>query len=265
MGTLQGVSQVNSIKSQLNRLLISMDSEGRSLTAYGLNVSDDGLFSFNASKLTQKLNEDPDDVESFFKGISSTDALSYYAKDPIQAGAINLQYGDFKLNGFSFVFSTEDSNSAEDNLIAFKDRINQYTSEHGVVASLDPNGTHIVLKSSDGTDIKIEGNASKLAQLGVESTDLKSTITSNVGIFSSLSETLDNMLKESTGSITLLDNQYTSEQKRLTLERSRTMEQLDNKYATMVAQFAAYDTIIANLNNQFSSLQSMIDTQLNSN
>ena len=48
MRTLQGVSQVNSIKSQLNRLLISMDSEGRSLTEYGLRVSEDGLFSFNS-------------------------------------------------------------------------------------------------------------------------------------------------------------------------------------------------------------------------
>jgi len=264
MGTLQGVSQVNSIKSQLNRLLISMDSEGRSLTEYGLRVGEDGLFSFNAVKLIEKLNENPDDVESFFKGLSTADELSYYSKDPIQAGAIDLQYGDFKLNGFSFVFATPAGNSAEENLTAFKDKINQYTSEHGVIASLDANGTRLILKSSSGTDIKIEGNASKLAQLGVESIDLKSKITSNVGVFSSLSEILDNMLKESNGSITLLDNQYTNEQKRLTEERKRTMEQLDSKYAAMVSQFAAYDTIIANLNNQFSSLQSMIDAQLNS-
>jgi flagellar hook-associated protein 2 len=72
------------------------------------------------------------------------------------------------------------------------------------------------------------------------------------------------MVSNNGGSITLLNEQFTNEQKRLNKERARAVEQLDSKYATMVAQFAAYDTMIANLNNQFATLQSMIDAQLNS-
>jgi len=46
-------------------------------------------------------------------------------------------------------------------------------------------------------------------------------------------------------------------------EKEKTQKSLDAKYATMEERFLAYDKIISKLNNEFSSLKSMIEAEYN--
>lgn len=83
----------------------------------------------------------------------------------------------------------------------------------------------------------------------------------NDGIFARLNDLLANATDSVDGSLTLLDNQYKNDEKRLQAERDRNLEILDARYNTMAMQFAMYDEMIGKLNNNFMALQSMIDAQ----
>jgi flagellar hook-associated protein 2 len=261
-GSLQGVSQVTSIKTELNKLLTSMDSDGRSLDAYGLTLEEGGLLSFDSSTLQSKLTEDPTDVEDFFKGMTTFDPTVYNAKSDVSAGALEFTTGDLEINGISVLFSSDASATAQENTQALRDAINEANIDD-IVASIDSTGTRLILTSSSGNYIEITGDSTKLASAGLSATSIYNDGTTSIGIFSQLYDTIDGMIGDS-GSLTLLDEQFTTAQDRLEKERERTMKMLDSKYETMVAQFAAYDAIIADLNNQFSTLQTMIETELDS-
>jgi flagellar hook-associated protein 2 len=224
-------------------------------------LQEGGLLKFNEATLMEKLTQDPTDVEDFFKGITTFDATSYSPNGAISAGELNFSTGDIIVNGKSVSFSSDPTATAEENAQAFRDAINQ-AGISGVVASLDGTGTRIMLNRSDGGEIEISGRSDKLSSVGFTTTSIYNEGNTTVGIFSKLGETLEGMLGDR-GSLTLYENQLTDSQKRMQTERERTISQLDSKYQTMAAQFAAYDSIIANLNNQFSALQSMIDAEAN--
>lgn len=263
-GSLQGNSQVNAIKTILNRLLTSMDSNGRSLDQYGLSLNDNGLLQLTESTLREKLSNNALDVESFFKGMSTPNTTVYTPKNGVNAGALDLKYGDLTINGTAIILTTPEGSTAEENALALRDAINKALVAEGVTASLDPSGTKVVLNQKEGWDISVKGKTAGLNAVGYTARTVTGSFESNEGIFSQLNQSINKMVSNNGGSITLLNEQFTNEQKRLNKERARAVEQLDSKYATMVAQFAAYDTMIANLNNQFATLQSMIDAQLNS-
>ncbi|MBE0495201.1 MAG: flagellar filament capping protein FliD [Campylobacterales bacterium] len=262
-GSLQGNSQINAIKTVLNRLLTSMDSDGRSLDQYGLGLNDSGLLQLTESTLREKLTNNALDVESFFKGMSTPNTTIYTPKNSVSADALDLKYGDLTINGTAIIFTTP-GGSAEDNALALRDAINKALVADGITASLDSLGTKVILSQKDGWDISVKGNAAGLNAVGYTARTVTGSSESNEGIFSQLNQSIENMVSKDKGSITLLGEQFTNAQTRLSKEKERTMGQLDSKYATMVAQFAAYDTMIANLNNQFATLQSMIDAQLKS-
>ena len=264
-GSLQGNSQINAIKTVLNRLLTSMDSEGRSLDQYGLALNEGGLLELTESTLKEKLTNNALDVESFFKGMSTPNTTLYTPKNTVSAGALNLKYGDLTINGTAIIFTTPEGSSVEDNALALRDAINKALVAEGITASLDSSGTKVTLSQKEGWDISVKGSSTGLNAVGYTARTVTGSFESNEGIFSQLNQSIENMVSSNGGSITLLSEQFTNAQTRLTKERTRAIEQLDSKYATMVAQFAAYDVMIANLNNQFSTLQSMIDAQLNSN
>ena len=55
-----------------------------------------------------------------------------------------------------------------------------------------------------------------------------------------------------------------TESENLNKEKTATQTLIDDKYAQMKERFIQYDTIIAKLNSQFSTLKSMIDAEMNS-
>ncbi|MCK9546536.1 MAG: flagellar filament capping protein FliD [Sulfurospirillaceae bacterium] len=260
-GSLQGVSEVVTIRSDLNRVLTSMDIKGRSLDSYGLSLQEGGLLKFNKADLEEKLAQNPQDVEDFFKGMLTFDPTKYIAKSAMSAGELNIESKDFEINGVGISFSSDASASAADNAKNLRDAINS-AGIKGLVASLDTTGERLILTSNEGSEITIKGNSSTLNKIGLSATTIRNDGNQSEGVFGRLGKVFDNLLGNK-GSLTLLDNELTNSQKRLKLERERSVAQLDSKYQTMIAQFAAYDSIIAGLNQQFSSLQSMIDAQLN--
>ena len=75
---------------------------------------------------------------------------------------------------------------------------------------------------------------------------------------------INKKLEDYSGSGKLLDNYKSSlelEAKNFTKNRDLSMQSLNNRYDTMASRFAAYDSIISRINNQFSALQMMIDSE----
>jgi flagellar hook-associated protein 2 len=261
-GSLQGVSQISSLQSSLKRLLTSMDTEGRALANYGITLQENGTLKFDEGSFLEKLNEDPTNVEDFFKGMTTYDPISYTPTNEVSAGAISISENQFTINGVSVLFTSDAAATAEENAQALRDAINS-TDISGVVASLDSTGKKILLSQENGGDLEISGEASTLSSIGLNQTAIYNAGETSVGIFSKLEDLLSTSLGEN-GTIGLFESQLSSSQNRLQSERLKTIEQLNQKYEMMVTQFAAYDNIIANLNNQFSALQSMIDAEVNS-
>jgi len=84
------------------------------------------------------------------------------------------------------------------------------------------------------------------------------------GVFSKINNLYKSAVDSSSGFLTYLDQEFTSNKKRLEEEHEKAVARLDAKYETMAAKFAAYDTEINRINSGFSSLQMMIDTAINS-
>lgn len=90
-GTLQGISEVNSIRSSILADLFDSqvvdgtteDANGNkvntkvmlSMQDFGLSLNDAGTLSFDSSKFEQKVKEDPDSTESFFQILLNTKTL----------------------------------------------------------------------------------------------------------------------------------------------------------------------------------------------
>lgn len=73
-GIFQGESTVSRIKSSLNRILLTSDftQDIHNLIEVGIELNDAGLLTFDEAKLQSKLSENPDAVESVFRGYTST-------------------------------------------------------------------------------------------------------------------------------------------------------------------------------------------------
>ena len=79
------------------------------------------------------------------------------------------------------------------------------------------------------------------------------------GVFNTLNNYMDN-LTSSNGVLTLETNGLTSAATMLQTSETKTTASLDQKYATMTTQFAAYDAIMTNMTNSFAPLLSTINS-----
>ena len=88
--------------------------------------------------------------------------------------------------------------------------------------------------------------------------------TTTTGVF----DTLYDQMKNYTGyqkSLTTFQADLNKTLDKLTKDRETMTKRLDDRYAIMTKQFAAYDSVISKINNQFSSLKQMIDAQAAAN
>jgi flagellar hook-associated protein 2 len=96
----------------------------------------------------------------------------------------------------------------------------------------------------------------------------KTTIDSNGnssttdGVFNTLYTNLNNLTKSS-GVLANLTTGLTTEATSLTSDKTKATDALTARYDTMTQQFIAYDAIISNLNNEFSSLSTQISAYTN--
>ncbi len=71
-GVFQGETNIVSIKSYLNNILLTTDANNNSLVAYGIYLNEDGQLELDEEKLTSKVNGDSEGAESLFRGYTAT-------------------------------------------------------------------------------------------------------------------------------------------------------------------------------------------------
>lgn len=67
VGVFNGESTIKTLARDINKLILSVDSNGKSLVEYGFSLSADGQLSFDESTFNTEFNKDPDAVEKLFK------------------------------------------------------------------------------------------------------------------------------------------------------------------------------------------------------
>lgn len=130
-GTLQGISEVNSIRSSILADLFDSqvvdgtteDANGNkvntkvmlSMQDFGLSLNKAGTLSFNSSKFEKKVKEDPDSTESFFSNITKYEDINHTG-DVIKTGSLSTYLNpsgtgdkglEFKPGNFTIVFNNQ--------------------------------------------------------------------------------------------------------------------------------------------------------------
>ncbi|EAI4881933.1 flagellar filament capping protein FliD [Campylobacter jejuni] len=116
-GSLQGVTEVNSIRSSIISVLFKTqsvdgtveDDNGNkvntkvmlSLQDYGLSMTDSGTLNFDSSTFESKMKENPDLTESFFSGITQYKDINYTG-DLIKEDSLKDYLGKEDDKGISF-------------------------------------------------------------------------------------------------------------------------------------------------------------------
>lgn len=255
-GTFQGVSQINTLTREVKKQILSVDSSGRSLADFGIELNTDGQLKLDSAVLNKKIQDDPSGLQEYFRG-STTYKTTQYIGSSIATDALNIAKDEFKINGTSIIFSTASGATAADNLAALKTAINN-AGITGIEASIGSNN-NIYLKSTlQGLDIAITGNTTKLTALGVQATTVYAQSTTTEGVFTKFNTLLDSYTNSKDGILSLYKKSLSTEKTSLTNERKDAVEALDKKYDVMVKRFAAYDSIINQINTGFDSLSLMI-------
>ena len=178
-GSFQGISEIVTMKSNINRQLLSVDENGRNLTEYGIALNDAGILEFDKSIIDAKLLADSKGVESFFRGVTTPDT-TIKVGSIINSGVTDITAGDFNINGTDIVVSL--TGTASENAIALKNAINS-ANISGIEVALDNSNSYIILKSSSGNDIEITGDSAKLSSIGFTTGTVRGTSETNTGVF----------------------------------------------------------------------------------
>lgn len=145
-GSLQGVTEVNSIRSSIISVLFKTqsvdgtveDDNGNkvntkvmlSLQDYGLSMTDSGTLNFDSSTFESKMKENPKLTESFFSGITQYKDINYTG-DLIKENSLSKYVGEGDDKGISF-----------------------FSGKFQIVANFK---TYDLSKNADGTDFKLTG------------------------------------------------------------------------------------------------------------
>lgn len=254
-GTFQGVTQINALSNNIRKQILGVDSEGRGLSDYGISINTEGKLEFNATTFNAKVAANPADVKDYFQG-STTYSTTSYKGSAVSAGELTIGAGALSINGKAITFTTTPTSTIDDNLAALKTAINN-AGLTGISASVGSNN-NIVLQGLTGADIVITGEATALTSLGMQASSVYSSPLTKDGIFTTFNTMLNSYVNTTDGTLTQFSKNLTAEKTALTKSRATAVSRLDAKYEAMATKFAAYDSIISKLNNQFSSLSSII-------
>lgn len=74
VGLFNGDNSIRGIAREITNVVTSFSNDGYSLSQFGINISRDGVMSFNSAQFEQKFNEDPKAAELFLSGGSTVDS-----------------------------------------------------------------------------------------------------------------------------------------------------------------------------------------------
>ncbi|WP_270984808.1 flagellar filament capping protein FliD [Campylobacter upsaliensis] len=298
-GTLQGVSEVNSIRSTLISALfdsvpvegVVKDKNGNNMNAtvmlsmqdFGLKISESGNLSFIKSDFEKKMKEDISFAEGFFAGITKYKDIDH-AGQTVETNKGKIEDKDFQLGDFKIIFNHEtyDLSKTKDGK-AFKptgkneqekmqslvDHINSLGID-GLSVKLEEvksngiDGFKIKFHSESGSDFAIEGKEKLLEQFGLSATKITAQPIEGKGIFAQLKNTLEGITGKD-GSLTKYDEGLTKDTEALNKSKDSTQEMINKRFETMQMQFLQYEVILNRLNTQLNTISNMINAANQSN
>ncbi len=255
-GTFQGNNTIISIKSQINRALLSM-IDGKTMTDFGLKLNENGMLEFDKSKFDEKMAEDPSKVQEFFAGKVNKYPTTLSITDKSEdTSDLELTGRDLVINGKEIVLQ-----KGEVNLENLAQAINDADIEDIRASYNDETKRFEIIKKSGG-NIIIEGDSSKLSRLGINTGIIEGKEDKEDGFFTKINNTLKNMIEGEHSSLKMFEKSIDNDTKKLQEEREQSLKRLNERYEIMANKFAAYDSLINQMNQQFQSLQMMIDSQI---
>ncbi|TXE81661.1 hypothetical protein FPD46_05065 [Campylobacter peloridis] len=301
-GNFVGVSSIYNIKAEVNSILLqtitvdgtitvgdSDTSDGikvsskvsLSLADYGLTLND-GVLSFDSGKFNSKFNEDPEMAEKFFVGSNGFEDINLTGDKISNLGSGNIDFKgkNFKIvyndqtidlsktkNGDDFVLTGSDDVEKAQNLV---DHINSFGLE-GLEASFEiinqgqaNQSIQFKIKGTSGSNLEIQGDNDFLKKFGLSQKTIFSVYKEETGTFGVLKNVMNEMMS-SEGSFGGYKTSLTKEAEHLNKVTEDTKKSIETRYDTMWSKWAAYDGIIAKLNNQASVITNMINAANNQN
>ncbi|ELZ4286419.1 flagellar filament capping protein FliD [Campylobacter upsaliensis] len=298
-GTLQGVSEVNSIRSTLISALfdsvpvegVVKDKNGNDMNAtvmlsmqdFGLKISESGNLSFIKSDFEKKMKEDISFAEGFFAGITKYKDIDH-AGETVEIGKDKIENKDFQLGDFKIIFNHEtydlsktkdgkpfkpQGKDLQEKMQSLVDHINSLGID-GLSVKLEEvkqggvNGFKIKFHSESGSDFAIEGKEKLLGQFGLSATKITAQPIEGKGIFAQLKNTLEGITGKD-GSLTKYDEGLTKDTEALNKSKDSTQEMINKRFETMQMQFLQYEVILNRLNTQLNTISNMINAANQSN
>ncbi|HEP3231686.1 TPA: flagellar filament capping protein FliD [Campylobacter upsaliensis] len=298
-GTLQGVSEVNSIRSTLISALfdsvpvegVVKDKNGNDMNAtvmlsmqdFGLKISESGNLSFIKSDFEKKMKEDISFAEGFFAGITKYKDIDH-AGETVETSKGKIEDKDFQLGDFKIIFNHETydlsktkdgkpfkptGKNLQEKMQSLVDHINSLGID-GLSVKLEEvkqggvNGFKIKFHSESGSDFAIEGKEDLLKQFGLSATKITAQPIEGKGIFAQLKNTLEGITGKD-GSLTKYDEGLTKDTEALNKSKDSTQEMINKRFETMQMQFLQYEVILNRLNTQLNTISNMINAANQSN
>ncbi|EGK8046360.1 flagellar filament capping protein FliD [Campylobacter upsaliensis] len=292
-GTLQGVSEVNSIRSTLISALfdsvpvegVVKDKNGNDMNAtvmlsmqdFGLKISESGNLSFIKSDFEKKMKEDISFAEGFFAGITKYKDIDH-AGETVETGKGKIEDKEFGLGDFKIIFNYEtydlsktkdgkpfkpQGKNEQEKMQSLVDHINSFNID-GLSVKLEEvkqggvNGFKIKFHSESGSDFAIEGKEDLLKQFGLSATKITAQPIEGKGIFAQLKNTLEGITGKD-GSLTKYDEGLTKDTEALNKSKDSTQEMINKRFETMQMQFLQYEVILNRLNTQLNTISNMIN------
>lgn len=303
-GSLQGVTEVNSIRSSIVSILFQSqsvdgtveDASGNKVSAkvmlslqdYGLSMTESGTLNFDSSAFESKVKEDTAMAESFFSGITQYKNINHTG-ELIKQDSLKDYLGDN--NGISFDsgkfqivsdFETYDLSKNADGT-AFKlsgtteqemlQNLADHINSKGIegltvkVESYNQNGEtgfKLNFKTDGNADFAIKGDNDFLKQFGLSQVSIAAEAVEGAGVFAQLKTTLQG-ITGTDGSLTKYDESLTNDTKALTESKESAQKLIDTRYETMANQWLQYESILNKLNQQLTTVTNMINAANNSN
>ncbi|EAK1130526.1 flagellar filament capping protein FliD [Campylobacter upsaliensis] len=298
-GTLQGVSEVNSIRSTLISALfdsvpvegVVKDKNGNDMNAtvmlsmqdFGLKISESGNLSFIKSDFEKKMKEDISFAEGFFAGITKYKDIDH-AGQTVETSKDKIDDKDFQLGDFKIIFNYEtydlsktkdgkpfkpQGKDLQEKMQSLVDHINSFNID-GLSVKLEEvksngvNGFKIKFHSENGSDFAIEGKEDLLKTFGLSATKITAQPIEGKGIFAQLKNTLEGITGKD-GSLTKYDEGLTKDTEALNKSKDSTQEMINKRFETMQMQFLQYEVILNRLNTQLNTISNMINAANQSN
>lgn len=269
-GTFQGVREITSISSDLNKIINGVSGDGKSLASFGITVTKDGLLNMDSTKVNDMITTKFDEFKSFFS--SETKFTNVTAKGDKAINWGDEIKGKLTINGVEIDINipkdytaggTGGTGNEKDKKNALLKAITNASGLSDISASFDKDGK-LVLKGSGGTNIEIKGDSAFLESLGLKEQKLEGKTEVVGGFFKGLNDTLNGLIGTN-GTLTKYEESLTSSHKSLTESKEKRQKELDTKYTTMAEKWSQYDTIIAKLESQMNTVNSMIEAAANAN